>query len=137
MAGTIRSIATPSRRIGLIYVVLAAASVALEGALAFVNADGYASSSPSMGCKCVGIWENSADNSTGADGAVGEQVLRGRVFLLRNDSTTPVTQADLFSDVYAVDNQTVSPDSDTGARAKVGRFVGFDTDTTALWVEIV
>lgn len=137
MTAATTSLATPSREIGLIYVLLAAAAVALEGTLAFVDTDGYGSSTPSTGCKCVGVWDNSAENTTATDGAVGIQARHGRQFLLRNDTADPVTQAHLFGDVYAVDNQTVSPDSDTGARPKVGRFVGFDTDTTALWVEIV
>jgi hypothetical protein len=138
MTAATTSVMTPSRELGLIFVLLAASAVALEGTLAFVDTDGYGSSTPSTGCKCVGVWESGADNSTGLDGASGANVRHNRQFLMLNDSTNPVTQAHLFADVYALDNQTVSSSSNSNARAKVGRFMGFDkSNSSALWVEIL
>lgn len=128
---------TPSRELGLAVVLLAAASVALEGSLCFVSATGYGSSTIGANQTVLGVWDTSADNSAGAAGATYAMVRRNRQFLMFNDTATPVVQADLGKDLYAVDNQTVSSSSNSSARPKVGRFMGFDKEQpTMIWVEI-
>ena len=85
---------------------------------------------------CVGIWENDAEN-TGANGAAVGLVRRNKQFLVANSATDPVTQAELGSQVYIEDNQTVAKTDGTGTRSVAGRFMGFDTEyTTHVWVEI-
>jgi hypothetical protein len=134
MTATTTATRTPSRHPHLIPILLAATAIAIEGALCFINADGYGTSS--TGVSVMGVWDASADNTLGADGDTYANVQRGRQFLMFNDPTAPVTQASLGDNVYALDNQTVSTDSNTGARPVVGTFMGFDHESPMLWVEI-
>lgn len=94
------------------------------GALACANATGYATpGAVATTLTALGVVEEDADNTLGADGAIKAKIRRG-AFLFENDGTNPVTQADLFKNVYIVDDQTVSTLS-TG-RSVAGKFLGFE-----------
>jgi hypothetical protein len=67
------------------------------------------------------------DNSAGADGAMTVQVKQG-VFGFQNDGANPIlATTQPGTKLYAVDDQTVSLSSNTGARPYVGRLVRLDT----------
>ena len=128
MTATTTPINTEYRDGVLIPIALAASAIVLQGTFAVVGTNGFALASAAVGGDdqvCVGIWEN--------DGLVR----RNKQFLVANSATDPVTQAELGSQVYIEDNQTVAKTDGTGTRSVAGRFMGFDTEyTTHVWVEI-
>ncbi|WPO67567.1 hypothetical protein SDC64_01055 [Acinetobacter haemolyticus] len=139
MAATTTPINTEYRDGILIPVALAASAIVLQGTFAVVGADGYALDSAAVGGAdqvCLGIWQEDAENK-GADGEANGLVHRKKLYLVANSSTDPVTQAELGSQIYIEDNQTVAKTDGTGTRSVAGRFMGFDTEyTTHVWVEI-
>nr|DAE96207.1 MAG TPA: hypothetical protein [Caudoviricetes sp.] len=139
MTATTTPINTEYRDGILIPVALLASAIVLQGTFAVVGTDGYGLASADVGGndqKCIGIWENDAEN-TGANGEAHGVVHRKKLYLVANSSTDPVTQADLGTEVYVEDNQTVAKTDAAGMLSVAGRFMGFDTEyTTHVWVEI-
>lgn len=103
------------------------------GGIACVEA-GYAT--PGRGAttlKALGRFEQTVDNTGGASGDQVVDILSG-VFKWNNSSAgDAITQADLFSDCYVVDDQTVAKTSATNTRSKAGVIVGVDPDG-GVWV---
>lgn len=108
----------------------------------------------------AGEWQN-VTATTGLEGRYAEametvdntddgKTIQGRFYNengkwltpFRNTDAAPVAAVNLGDEVYFVDNQTVSIDSDGGARSKAGRVwmfgskSTFDTDDTVVWVEV-
>ena len=139
MTATTTPINTEYRDGILIPLALAASAIVLQGTFAVVGTNGYALASAAVGGEdqvCIGIWENDAEND-GANGAALGLVRRNKQFLVSNSATDPVTQAELGSQIYIQDNQTVAKTDGAGTRSVAGRFMGFDTEyTTHVWVEI-
>lgn len=139
MTATTTPINTEYRDGILFPVALAASAIVLQGTFAVVGANGFALASSAVGGTdqvCIGIWEFDAEN-TGANGQANGIARRNKQFLVANSSTDPVTQAELGSQIYIQDNQTVAKTDGTGTRSVAGRFMGFDTEyTTHVWVEI-
>lgn len=140
MTATQIAIVTEMRDGELVPVALKANAIVLQGTFAIVDATGFAISSSVAAAanqKCLGVWDNSADNTGGNDGDRIACVRRKKQFLFANLSTDAVTQADLGVTVYVADNQTVAKSSNTNARPVAGKFMGFDTQyTDYVWVEI-
>jgi hypothetical protein len=104
------------------------------GALVAVNA-GYAEpASTATGLIAAGRAEESVDNTNGAAGAVSVRVRRG-VFKYKNKSDDAVTQAEVLTDCYIVDDETVAKTNGTNTRSKAGRVIAVDSD--GVWVEVV
>jgi hypothetical protein len=109
----------PKRLRSFVEIPVADDAVIYGGALVAINASGYAvAASTATGLVVVGPSESSdIDNTDGGNGAVKVRVrlpFERWEFLYANDSGTAVDQGDLFRDVYALDDQTVTADS-TGA----------------------
>lgn len=140
MTATQNPIVTEFRDGELIPVPLKADAIVLQGTFALVDATGFAISSTTAVAgtqKCLGVWDNSADNTDGEDADRIACVRRNKQFLFANLATDAVTQADIGSTVYVADNQTIAKSSDTDARPVAGKFMGFDTQYTEyVWVEI-
>lgn len=87
---------------------VAAGAVIYNGAMVTKNAAGFAVPAEdvvgSAWRDVVGVAEESADNSLGADGAVRVKCQKG-VYGMINDGT--ITQADESNWVYVIDDQTV------------------------------
>lgn len=80
----------------------------------------------------VGIAQEQADNSAGADAAIKVKVRRG-VFRLGNSSAgDAITLADIGADCYIVDDQTVAKTSGSSTRSIAGKVVNVDSD--GVWV---
>lgn len=79
---------------------------------------------------CIGVSTHKADNASGADGAVRCLVETGRVYRLTNgtagDAFSDATP--LGSDVFAIDDNSVADNSNSGARRRVGVFMGMEAD---------
>ncbi len=76
----------------------------------------------------IGKATHKADNAGGADGAVRCLVETGRVYRMTNDSSSFSEATPLCVDVYAVDDNSVSASSNSGARQKCGIFMGMESD---------
>lgn len=140
MTATKNAIVTEFRDGELIPLPLKADAIVLQGTFALVDATGYAinSSTAVAGTqKCLGVWDNSADNTGGADADRIACARRNKQFLFFNLSTDALTQADIGATVYVADNQTVAKSSNTNARPVAGKFMGIDTQySDCVWVEI-
>lgn len=77
-----------------------------------------------LGLRIVGIAQEQIDNTTGGDGALEVKYLTGVSVKMRNDATSPVTQANLYVGVvYVKDDQTVQAASGKGVVAGVAESI--------------
>lgn len=87
---------------------------------------------------CIGVAQNAADNSTGADGAERVLIETKRAYALTNG-----TAGDAFSEasligslVYGTDDHTVANNSSTATRKAVGFFMGMEVDgKVRVWID--
>ncbi len=123
---------TPERA-GVDYAEPVAAGARIyAGALVVLNAADFAApGSTATGLRARGIAQESVDNSGGLDGDLTVRLKRG-VFRLANDGT--VTRADIGSQAWIVDDQTVANNSATNTRSAAGTIR--DVDADGVWVEI-
>lgn len=70
-----------------------------------------------------------------ADGAISGNYQLG-IWPFLNSGTDPVTQADLFNDVFMVDDQTVARSDGGVGRAIVGQLIRIDTSPAQVFVSI-
>lgn len=84
------------------------------------------------------------DNSLGGNGdkPIKVQFIEPKMcVLVKNDTVSPITQAQIGGDGYALDNQTVSADDNGATRSVLGTpWMFFEanrrTVTTSVWVEV-
>ena len=125
---------TLKRGRNLLVAPLAAATVIHLGALVALNAAGNAvPGSVSNALKAAGRAQFTANNAGGAAGAMKIEIERG-VFRFVNHGADPVTQADVLSDCYIVDDQTVAKTHATNTRSRAGKVL--EVDDGGVWVEI-
>lgn len=123
------------RREGEKRVIPAAASTLIyAGALVAINAAGNAVPfSTATTLKPAGRAERRVDN-TGAAGEQSVEVSAG-IFRFANSAAADlITKADIGSDCYGVDDQTVAKTSGTNTRSVAGKV--FDVDAQGVWVKI-
>lgn len=132
MAALTKDRNTPRRDGKIVVHPVAAGAVFFVGALAVLNAAGYAEpATTATGKKGLGRVTGAVSNASGADGAAFVEVERG-VFAYANDGT--VTRAHIGGSAYAVDDQTVAPTDGTGTRSAVGTIRDVDA-SNGVWVE--
>jgi hypothetical protein len=132
MAALTKDRNTPSREGKIVVHPVAAGAVFFVGALAVLNATGYAEpATTATGKKGLGRATEAVSNASGADGAAFVEVERG-VFAYANDGT--VTRAHIGGSAYAMDDQTVAPTDGTGTRSAVGIIRDVDA-ANGVWVE--
>ena len=125
---------TPMKDGKIVAVSVAANAVCFAGGIAVANATGYAApGSTALNLTYLGRFEESVDNTGGADGAVTVDVRRGKAFKFANDATNPVTQASMGKVCYIVDDQTVAINNGAGTRSAAGIVMGVDAN--GVWVE--
>jgi len=84
--------------------------------------------------RCVGVAQEKADNSAGADGAVSVKVRRG-LFRLKNSAAADLVDiGDVGLDCYIVDDETVAKTNGSSTRSVAGKVR--DVDADGVWVEI-
>ncbi|QND45207.1 hypothetical protein HB780_05480 (plasmid) [Rhizobium lusitanum] len=125
---------TPERSGDTRGIPAAAGAVLHAGAMGAINAAGTAvPMSTALNLKGVGRVEKPVDNTSGAAGDLVAEIRRG-VFRFNNSaSTDAITQADIGSDCYGVDDQTVAKTNGTNTRSVAGKV--FDVDTQGVWVQ--
>ena len=132
MAALTKDRNTPRREGKNFFFPVAAGKVFFVGALAVLNATGYAEpATTATGKKGLGRVTEAVSNASGADGATLVAVERG-LFAYANDGT--VTLAHVGGSAYAVDDQTVAPDNGGGTRSAVGTIRDVDA-RNGVWVE--
>lgn len=113
---------------------MAAAVMIYAGAMVAINGAGYATKGQTAtGLKGVGVAQAAADNSAGAAGDVSVKVRRGCYRFANSASGDAITLADVGSDCYMVDDQTVAKTSGSNTRSVAGKVR--DVDSTGVWVE--
>ncbi|MEJ2183387.1 MAG: hypothetical protein P8Y66_07670 [Nitrospirota bacterium] len=123
---------TPRREGRVLSLPVAGGETIYAGALVALNAGGYAApGATATGLRGLGRAEARADNSSGADSALSVDVQKG-VFRFANDGADPVGRADIGTDCYIVDDQTVARTDGAGTRSVAGRVM--DVDAEGVWV---
>lgn len=115
--------------------LMAAAMAITENQMVATNAKGFAVPAHDASAKLFfGRAEHSADNTQGADGAMYIAVTRNRHFMLANDATAPLTQADIGKPVAILADGVVGK----AAQGKLiaGTMMGLDGGTH-VWVEVM
>jgi len=81
----------------------------------------------------VGVSEQCADNSDGSDGDIVVPIRKGCYRFNNSASADLITLAQVGSNCYVVDNQTVAKTNNSGARPVAGLIV--DVDAVGVWVK--
>lgn len=112
---------------------VAAATKIFAGSLVAINAAGYAvPGATATTLKALGVAEHRADNSAGAAGDIRVRVRKGPHAFSNSTSTDAIALADIGSDCYIVDDQTVAKTSGSATRSVAGKI--FDVDAAGVWV---
>lgn len=114
---------------------VAASTVIHAGSLVCLSATGKATpGATSTTLTAVGRAETSADNSSGVDDAVAVRIKKGTFRFANSAAGDLITTADIGSDCYIVDDQTVAKTDGTASRSIAGKV--FDVDAQGVWVTI-
>ena len=115
---------------------VAATAVCYAGGIAVLNATGYSTpGTTATGLIADGVYQETVDNSGGADGAVTVNVVKG-VFRFNNSAAADaIAIAQIGDTCYIVDDQTVAKTDGTGSRSSAGTIV--DVDASGVWVKFV
>ncbi|WP_375591722.1 hypothetical protein [Chitiniphilus eburneus] len=133
MTATTQDRGTPHRGAELFVAPLAAGVRIPAGTIVCANAGGFAVPAAADAALVVlGMADNAADNSGGADGGTTVRIRRGRMFRWANNPADPVTQASLGRPCYVSDNQTVARTHATNTRPLAGTVLDIDVD--GVWV---
>ncbi|MGY6270828.1 hypothetical protein ACXIUT_14140 [Achromobacter denitrificans] len=104
------------------------------GSIVCINTTGYAvPGSTSTTLKVAGVAEDRADNSAGAAGDIRVRLRKGPHCFANSISADLITLADIGSDCYIVDDQTVAKTSGGDTRSVAGKV--FDVDADGVWVD--
>ena len=122
------------RRDGLrLSLPMAAATVIFGGSIVCVNAGANAvPGSTSAALKAAGVAATHARNA-GAAGDERVTVEKGVHCFANSSSADAITLADIGSDCFIVDDQTVAKTSATNTRSVAGKV--FDVDADGVWVD--
>ncbi len=113
---------------------VAASTKTEAGKLVGVNSAGYAvEGGDTAGIKILGVADETVDNSSGANGDKTVRVRKGKVFKLKNSGTNAVDVADVGSNVFVEDDETVADDPGTNGIV-AGRCMEVVSD--GVWLEI-
>lgn len=114
---------------------MAAATKIFAGSIVMRNAAGYMiKGATAVGSFAVGRAEDQADNSAGALGALNVRYRPG-VFQYANSSAGDlITQADVGTKCWVVDDQTVAKTNGTATRSPAGIVEGVDAG--GVWIRL-
>ena len=126
---------TKSRELRVVARPMAAGVKIFEGSLSALTAAGYATpGAVSATLKKPGRARATVDNTGGAAGAKTVEIEYGCFQFANSAAGDAITAADIGSDCYVVDDQTVAKTNGTDTRSKAGTV--FDVDAQGVWVEI-
>lgn len=117
----------------LVPVLVAASTKVYAGGIACANATGFAvPGSAAATLTYLGRYDQTVDNTAGADGALTVLVRRQKAFKFGNYASDLVVQADIGKACYIYDDQQVAHTSSNNVRSVAGIVLGVDTD--GVWV---
>ena len=124
---------TPMRSGEAVVLPVAGTKKIYAGSLVARDASGYATPGATATTLLgAGRAEAQADNSAGSSGDMTVEIRKG-VFRFGNSSAgDAITRAEIGTDCYIVDDQTVAKTNGTGTRSVAGKV--FDVDTDGVWV---
>jgi hypothetical protein len=113
---------------------VAASSKIYAGSLVCINASSLAvKGSAATGLKCVGVAQEQADNTSGADSAINVPVERGTWRFGNSAAGDAIALKDIGASCYIVDDQTVALTNGSSTRSVAGTIR--DVDASGVWVE--
>ncbi len=117
------------------FALLATTLITYQGGLVSESATGYLGpAGTTAGTRVVGWASAKADNTLGADGAIGVKVETG-VLLLDNDATHGVTQADVGRHCFVKDDHTIQT-AVGGSSVVAGIVQEIDAQGRGVWVYV-
>lgn len=125
---------TPERAGNVDAYPVAASTTCYQGGIAVLNAGYSEPGSTATGLVAIGRFEETVDNSAGADGAVSARVKPGRFRFNNSASADLIAQADVGQDCYIVDDETVAKTDGTGTRSRAGKIAAVDAN--GVWVDL-
>lgn len=126
---------TPRLEGGVYEAGVAAATKLYGGSLGCFNAAGYlVPGATATTLKAAGRIEKQVDNSTGAAGDKNAKFRPGIFRFANSASTDLITIADVGTDCYIVDDQTVAKTSGSNTRSIAGKIV--QVDSLGVWVKV-
>lgn len=124
---------TPERSGNRLQLPVKATHKIFGGALVLADSTGHArKGATATGLRGIGRAAALADNTSGADGDIKVDVDRGIFRWANSAGGDEITQADIGSTCYVVDDQTVAKTDGTGTRSPAGQVV--DVDSIGVWV---
>ena len=112
---------------------MAAAMLIYQGTIVALNATGYASKGvTATTLKQFGRAEATVDNSAGAAGAKDIDVRPGIYRWFNSSAADLITTAEIGTDCFIVDDQTVAKTNGTSTRSRAGKVVGVDASVIPL-----
>lgn len=134
MAALAKARLTPIREGAARVLPVAAATRVLQGALVGLLAGGIVPASANTAIKVLGVAGETADNSSGAAGALTVSVHR-EVARFDNDAADAIAVSDIGSPCYATDDHTVAKTSASATKPAAGTI--FDVDDQGVWVAFI
>lgn len=125
---------TPERAGDVFGIPVKASTACYQGGLAVIDTGYAAPGRTATGLVAVGRFEEDADNSAGAAGAIKARIKRGVFKFANSGSSDAIAQADVGADCYIVDDQTVAKTSGTSTRSRAGIIIAVDSD--GVWVQL-
>ena len=126
---------TPRLEGGVHEAGVAAASKLYGGSLGCFNAAGYlVPGSTSTTLKAAGRIEKQVDNSAGAAGAKTAKYRPGTYRFGNSSAADLITIAEIGTDCFIVDDQTVAKTSGSSTRSIAGKVVA--VDSLGVWVKV-
>ena len=124
------------RRTGdLLSLPMAAAKKIYAGSLVARDAAGNATpGATATTLRGAGRAADTYDNSTGAAGAVNAEIHKGIFAFANSTATDAITRADIGSDCYIVDDQTLAKTNGGSTRSIAGKV--FDVNEFGVWVDL-
>ena len=120
---------TPELLGGVYSLPVAAAMLIHQGSLVAISAAGYATKGAvATTLKAFGRAEETVDNSGGAAGDKSVMVKTGIFRWANSAAGDAITTAEIGSDCYIVDDQTVAKTNGGNTRSRAGKIVFVDAD---------
>lgn len=118
----------------VITLLMKAAAKVFKGGLVATDNTGFVISGSAIGATGLKVWgiaTKDVDNTSGANGALSVDVVRG-IYPFANLGADPLVQADVGATCFVDDDQTVRKTSNTSTRSNAGVFLGFDENSLPL-----
>ena len=127
---------TPEKQGKLVSTPIAANTTIYAGSLVCLNAAGYAvPGSTATGLTYWGMATENKTNTTSNNGQVNINIRRKGMFRWNNSaSSDAITQSEVGSKCYVVDDQTVAKTDGSSSRSECGTVV--KVDANGVWVEV-